>query len=112
MNSRLSKLLVFLLRNSKGIVVLTSIAGIAAGITGAAMMALFTERLSNPSNQGSLWTVTLLATSAVAATAFSGFLSTRLSQSTSYNMRLELGQRILATPLRRVEEAGLHRILA
>ena len=27
-------------------------------------------------------------------------------------MRLELGRRILATPLRRVEEAGLHRILA
>jgi putative ATP-binding cassette transporter len=112
MNSRLAKLLLFLLRNSKGIVVLTSLAGIAAGIGGAAMMAMFTARLSNPDDQSSLWTVTLLATAAVVATAFSGFLSTRLSQSTCYNMRLELGQRILATPLRRVEEAGLHRILA
>ena len=92
--------------------VLTSLAGIAAGIGGAAMMAMFTARLANPGNQSSLWTITLLATSAVAATAFSGFLSTRLAQSTCYNMRLELGRRILATPLRRVEEAGLHRILA
>jgi putative ATP-binding cassette transporter len=112
MNSRLARLLLFLLRNSKGIVVLTSLAGIAAGITGAAMMAMFTARLSNPDNQGSLLTVTLLATGAVIATAFSGFLSTHLSQSTCYNMRIELGRRILATPLRRVEEAGLHRILA
>ena len=31
---------------------------------------------------------------------------------TCYNMRVDLGRRILATPLRRVEEAGLHRILA
>jgi putative pyoverdin transport system ATP-binding/permease protein len=113
MNSKFLKLLLFLLRNSKGIIVLTSLAGIAAGIGGAALMAMFTARLSNPDDQAaSLWTLTLLATTAVVATAFSGFLSTHLSQQTCYNMRLELGRRILATPLRRVEEAGLHRILA
>ena len=112
MTSKLAKLLLFLLRNSKFIVIFTSVAGIAAGISGAALMAMFTARLSNPDNQSSLWTLTLLATAAVVATAFSGFLSTRLAQRTCYNMRLDLGRRILATPLRRVEEAGQHRIIA
>src|SRR5215211_3658075 len=112
MNSNLAKLLIFLLRNSKGIVVLASLTGIAAGITGAALMALFTTRLSNPDSPTSLWTLILLATLAIVTPALSGFLSTHLAQRTCYNMRLELGRRILATPLRRVEEAGLHRILA
>src|SRR5215207_6784889 len=57
MNSNLAKLLFFLLRNSKGIVVLASLAGIAAGVTGAALMALFTTRLSNPDSPTSLWTL-------------------------------------------------------
>ena len=112
MNSKLAKLLLFLLRNSKGIVVLTSLTGIAAGISTAALMAMFTTRLSNPDNSASLWTLTLLGALAVLTTAVSGFLSTHLAQRTCYNMRLDLGRRILATPLRRVEEAGLHRILA
>lgn len=112
MNSNLAKLLLFMLRNSKGVVVLTSVAGIAAGVSTAALMAMFTARLSNPAQPASFWALTFLATLAVVATAFSGFLSTHLAQTTCYDMRLELGRRIVATPLRRVEEAGLHRIIA
>src|ERR1041384_2492082 len=112
MNSKLAKLLLFMLRNSKGIVVLTSLAGIAAGVSTAALMALFTARLSNPGSPSSYWALISLATLAVVATAFSGFLSTHLAQTTCYDMRIELGRRIVATPLRRVEEAGLHRIIA
>jgi putative ATP-binding cassette transporter len=112
MNSNLAKLLLFMLRNSKGVVVLTSVAGIAAGASTAALMAMFTARLSNPANPASFWALILLATLAVVATAFSGFLSTHLAQTTCYDMRLELGRRIVSTPLRRVEEAGLHRIIA
>jgi putative pyoverdin transport system ATP-binding/permease protein len=112
MNSKLAKLLLFLLRNSKSVVVLTSLAGIAAGVSTAVLMAMFTAQLSNPDNPAAFWTLTLLGTLAVVATAFSGFLSTHLAQRTSSDMRLELGRRILATPLRRVEEAGVSRIIA
>jgi putative ATP-binding cassette transporter len=108
------KLFAFLVRNSRGLVVLTSIAGAVAGASGAVLMAQVTIRLMNPDAPATpvaLRFVALALLSVIASTV-SGFLSTTLSQKTGYDLRMHLCGQILETPLRWVEEAGAHRILA
>ena len=108
------KLFAFLARNSRGLVVLTSISGAVAGASGAALMAQVTIRLMNPNAPATPMAVRFAGFALLSAIAsmVSGFLSTTLSQKTAFDLRMHLCGQILETPLRRVEEAGADRILA
>ena len=108
------KLFTFLVRNSRGLVVLTSISGTVAGASGAALMALVTLRLMNPNAPATSVAVPFAALAVLSAIAsmVSGFLSTTLSQRTAYDLRMHLCSQILETPLRRIEEEGADRIMA
>jgi putative ATP-binding cassette transporter len=108
------KLLAFLARNSRGLVVLTSIAGAVAGVSGAALMAQVTLRLMDPNAPATPAALLFVAFAllSVIASIVSGFLSTTLSQRTAYDLRMHLCGQVLETPLRRIEEKGADRILA
>jgi putative ATP-binding cassette transporter len=108
------KLFKFLLNNSRGTVVLTSIVGIISGVSGAIMMAQITMRLVQPGVPGTEAAVRfgVLVLLVLFSAIVSGLLSTYLAQRTGYNLRLNLCRQILSTPLRHVEEAGSHKVVA
>lgn len=108
------KLFKFLLNNSRGAVVLTSVVGVVSGVSGALMMALITSQLVQPGagGDGGALRFGLLVLLVLLSAIGSGLLSTYLAQRTGYNLRLNLCRQILGTPLRSLEEAGSHRVMA
>jgi len=103
----------FLLRNSHGTLIVSSVVGVIAGASGATLMALITSKLANTANSAnSFQRFITLAIVALVASTISGLLSTYISQQTGFDMRMRMCRRILATPLRNVEAAGAHKILA
>jgi putative pyoverdin transport system ATP-binding/permease protein len=104
----------FLLRISWRMVVLAILIGVVSGASSTGLLALIDARL----NSGRLSATTLLWSFAalcvlVPVTRFtSETLLIRLGQGAIYNLRLEMSRRILAAPLRHLEELGTHRLLA
>ena len=77
-------------------------------------MAHVTIKLMNPNAPATSLALQFagLALLSAIASMVSGFLSTRLSQKTAYDLRMHLCGQILETPLRRIEETGADRVLA
>ena len=108
------KLLLFLLRISRGIVAFAVLIGIVAGASSAGLIATINTRLGNSdlSSSGIAWFFALLVAMVLAANVTSQLVSTRLSQRTIFDLRMRLSRQVLAAPLRQLEEIGAHRILA
>jgi putative pyoverdin transport system ATP-binding/permease protein len=109
------KLFVYLFQNSRRGLTWACVAGALSGVCGAAIIAVINSALA--SHQTGEPVDELLAAFAVLfvlspVTRFvSEYLLIRLSQDTVYALRLRLSQRILSTPLRRLESLGAHRLL-
>lgn len=106
-------LLKFLLRASRRTVIVAVVAGLVGGGCTSLLIALIHAASSGGGGQNSLalgfvglCLVTLLTRAA------SQILLTRLSQKAFFDLRMRLSRQILAAPLRRLEEAGPHRVLA
>ena len=104
----------FFLKYSKGIAIFSIIIGIIAGASSAALISLINARVTNPSSPSadSVYAFVGITFLVLLSTTVSGILSTHLGQRASLDLRMHLTRRILDTPLRRIEEAGPHRILA
>src|SRR6476469_4765565 len=103
-----------LLRTSWVTVTLAAIAGLLSGASSVGLIALINISLRNaklPADQLA-WSFFGLCLILLITTAASQILIARLSQGVIFNLRMVLTRRILACPLRHLEEIGSHRLLA
>ncbi|HYH78462.1 MAG TPA: cyclic peptide export ABC transporter [Longimicrobium sp.] len=111
----MKQLLALLLRYSKRTVVLATLAGVLSGGANAVLLALANAALHHPRPwadfrlAGAFVGVCLLVPILRAA---SSFLLGRLAQQMVMDLRMQLGRKILASPLRRLEEVGIPRLFA
>jgi putative ATP-binding cassette transporter len=106
-------LLVSLLRKFWRMVALATLAGLAAGGTSAALIAMTNDAISG--NEVSIrWQIVVFAVVGLLmllANFASRTLLIRISQQAVMQLRLQLSERILATPLRLLEQVGSPRLL-
>jgi putative ATP-binding cassette transporter len=107
------QLALFFVKSSPWMVVLSIVSGSIAGASGAALMTLINGRLANPtdSSAGTLVAFVAVALFAMLSTILSGALSNRLAQRTNFDLRMKMCRSILDASLRRIEQAGDHRVL-
>ena len=88
--------------------------GLLAGSTSVVLIGLISSRISNPEAGADeyLWIFVALAFAQFVLTIIPGVLATHLAERTGFDLRLRLCRQILGTPLRQLEEAGNHKILA
>jgi putative ATP-binding cassette transporter len=114
MQNKFFKFITFSLGYSRTLILLSTFAGIVAGVSGAILMALINARVAGTASgfNPSVGAFVGFATIALVSTATSGFLCTYLTQRIGYDLRLQICRKLLATPLRLTEEIGAHNILA
>ena len=107
------KLLKFILRSCRGMIVLTVITAILSGACNAGLIAAVNEALHRSAGVG-FWIVVAfigLGLGRLASSYFSQMISVRFSQGTIAQLRRDLVQAILRAPLRQIEELGSPRLL-
>jgi putative pyoverdin transport system ATP-binding/permease protein len=107
-------LIVFLLRNSRRIVIWAVVAGAVSGACGAGLIALLNSALANrpvsfASGLGVAFAVLFLLSPA--SRFLSDLLLIKLTQRSVYDLRMRLAKRLLQTPLRELERLGPARLL-
>ncbi|MEP7337274.1 MAG: cyclic peptide export ABC transporter [Acidobacteriota bacterium] len=114
MNSGITKLIRFYLGHSRRIIIFGIAAGILAGVSSSALVALIGLKIASPesSRWPYIWAFCGLTVVDLMAIYISGVLSTRLIQRANFDMRMRLCREILDTPLRNLEKTGNHRLLA
>jgi putative ATP-binding cassette transporter len=108
------KLFSFLLRVSPGIVILAISAGVVSGISSAFLIALINSVITGHNIAGGTLIAAFVGLCLLLPVArfTSDYLLCNLGQKSIYQMRVRLNSRILAAPLRQLEEVGNHRLLA
>jgi putative ATP-binding cassette transporter len=108
----LKKLFSLLARSSRGAAILAMLAGMLSGATAAGLIAVVNEALTPERPEPKLlWAFIALLLAVPLSRLLSDYLLVRLGQKAVYDLRLMLTGRILATPLRRLESMGPHRLL-
>ena len=107
------KLLAFLLRVSPGTVILAIVASVLAGVGNTALLAVITNQLSNGEHSGTSLVIGFIGLCVVmlGSRAASMILLTRLTLTSTLNLRMRLSRQILSTPLRDLEKLGEARLL-
>ncbi|WP_163867069.1 cyclic peptide export ABC transporter [Myxococcus eversor] len=105
------KLVLFLIKRAKGRFALATLCGLLGGAMSAGLLAVIGNTLngSMSANAGML-AFAGLSTMGLLTRFFSQVLLNSLHQGELQQLRLQLGRQILATPLRRLEETGPHRL--
>jgi putative ATP-binding cassette transporter len=107
------KLLTFLLRHSRGLLVLAIGAGIVAGASSMGLLAVVGARLKAGASAPTLfWVFALLCVVYPLMRAASEMLLAQLSQNAVIDLRLRLSRQIMAAPLSHLEKIGAPRLLA
>ncbi len=91
---------------------LAILTGIISGICSARLIALINTAISQNTTQSVLFSFAGLAILAFITGSLSQFLLVDLAQNSVYQLRLRLSQRILASPLRQLEQLGPSRLFA
>src|SRR6266581_1969490 len=107
------KLISFLLRHSRGLVVGALLAGIAAGASSMGLLAVIGSRINNHVPPSTLLLIFVgLCLVYPLSKAASELLLATISQRAFYDLRMQLSRQILAAPLRQLEELGTPRLYA
>ncbi|HEX8352123.1 MAG TPA: ABC transporter transmembrane domain-containing protein, partial [Pyrinomonadaceae bacterium] len=108
------KLIKFVLRTSPGYVVFAIVAGIVAGTSNTALLALINATLNRAGTPlpTLAWYFVVLCLVMVASRTASSILLIRLARWSIFDMRVKLCRRIINAPLRTLEELGAPRLLA
>jgi putative ATP-binding cassette transporter len=108
------KLISLLSKYSKGLVIVSLLAGIIAGISNAGLIAVINSILSGRelSTLSLVWAFVALCLLAPLSKFIAQTVLVRLSQKVVFDIRMLLSRRILSAPLRRLEEQGPHRLLS
>lgn len=107
------KLLKFILRSCRGIIILTVVIALLSGACNAGLIAAVNTALHLSDGVGG-WLIAAfvaLGLGRLASSYFSQVISVRFSQGTIAQLRRDLVQAILRAPLRQVEELGAPRLL-
>jgi putative ATP-binding cassette transporter len=104
----------FLLKVSPRVVVFAIIASVLAGVTNTLLLAVISSALSSgDGGAGSLvWAYGALVVAMLVCRVGAMLLLTRLTLSYTLGLRMRLCRQVLATPLRKLEQLGPHRLLA
>jgi putative ATP-binding cassette transporter len=108
------KLVRFYLRQYRWMVILSALVGVLAGISSAMLMMVVGLRLARPDSPAAILGLAFvgLALIDLLAGLGSGIVSIYLQQKINMGMSLTLCRQMLSAPLRQIEDAGLHRVLA
>jgi putative ATP-binding cassette transporter len=108
------RMVALLFRISKTRLCAALLLGVASGVGSAALMAVVNRRVSGPVAQPSAlaWVFVALVAVVLATNLASRLLLNRLAEHVTHEMRLRLCAQILDAPLRKLEEAGPHDVLA
>ena len=108
------KLIKFLARNARKIIILAVIAGIIAGACNTALLALISAAFADDSSSASrlAWAFAALCVLLPVSRFASEYLLTRLGQGAMFDLRMQLSAKILAAPLKHLERLGPHKLLA
>jgi putative pyoverdin transport system ATP-binding/permease protein len=103
-----------LLRRSSSSVLAIAIIGSAAGLCNSALLAIISEALGDQASVTTMVIASYLALSVgvMVCNVLPELLLSKLSRKIAADLRLRLGRRILAAPLRRIESVGHGPILA
>ncbi len=104
----------FFMRRSRSAVLLALLAGVLSGATSAGLIALIHVALDSGGSDLArvAWMFAALCVLQIGGQIAAEVLLLRLTEDTILDLRLEMGRRILSAPLRRLEDAGAHRLLA
>ncbi|MES1243388.1 MAG: cyclic peptide export ABC transporter [Acidobacteriota bacterium] len=110
------KLFSIIRRYSKlGTVTLAVLFGALSGLASTGLLLVINRTLfdDKAASEGRLlmWAFIALCAVVPLSRIASGFILVTLGQRTAYDLRIELGRRILAAPLKRLEEVGSHRLM-
>ena len=108
------KLIRFLVKHSRAMVIVAIVTGIIAGLSNTGLLILITAALSGMALSPKYLFGAFVGL-CVLLTLFrfvSQTLLLQLSQAATYDLRMKLSSRILSTPLRQLEEIGPHRLTA
>jgi putative ATP-binding cassette transporter len=109
------KIFSILLKYSRGPFLLAVLAGTLSGLASAGLLALINRVIGSRDlaiERPLVWTFVALCVVVPLSRWVSAFLLLRMSQKAIFDLRLQLCRKILAAPLRRLEEIGPHRLLA
>lgn len=106
------RLLAFFLRGSRWSFLLAVLCGLSSGAASAGLIALINSVLESPPTATATARFAGLGLMALLTRVGSQILLNNIQQAMLQKLRLELVDRVLATPLRHLEEAGSHRLLA
>lgn len=103
-----------LLRTSRHTAILSILTGCLCGASTALLVALINTALesSTPRSTAFVFTFVGLLIALIGLTIVSQILLVRLAEESIYTLRMHLSRRILAAPLRHLEDLGSHRLLA
>src|SRR6267142_3211503 len=106
-------LLRFLFRNARGLTLFAGLAALLSGACNAGLIALVNIILSHPEMPTAVmvWSFAGLGLGKVAANLASQVVLAKFSQGAIANLRRDLVQKILAVPLRHLEELGAPRLM-
>lgn len=107
------KLLIFLLQSSERSVIWAVVAGALSGACGAALIGVMNSSLAAGVDVDPTLTISFVCLWLLAPVSrfLSDRLLIRLAQRSVFEMRLRMARKILATPLRQLENVGSHRLL-
>jgi putative ATP-binding cassette transporter len=107
------KLIAYLLRHSRRLLIISIVAGTASGAANAGVLALINSALAGRGSAGRLALgFTGLCLLTVACRGVSEVLFNYIGERTILAMRTQLSHQVLAVPLRQLEEIGAHRVLS
>jgi putative ATP-binding cassette transporter len=100
-------------RETRGLLIGSFLAGIVSGTASVALLTLINHTLRGGGKlPGLVWLFLGLCAVVTVTRVASHYLLVRMGQDMVVELRLELSDRILATPLARLEEVGAHPLLA
>ena len=109
------KIFSILLKYSRGPFLLAVLAGTLSGLASAGLLALINRVIGSRDlglERPLVWAFVALCIVVPLSRWVSAFLLLRMSQKAIFDLRLQLCRKILAAPLRSLEEIGPHRLLA
>jgi putative ATP-binding cassette transporter len=99
-------------RYSKSLVAGMFVAGVAGGASNVAVLAIINQSLARPGRTGVVWLFATLCLVLAANKFISQVLMIRFATGTVQDLRLQISHRILASPLRHLEQIGTNRLFA
>src|ERR1700722_12174387 len=104
----------FLFRNARGMTVITGLAAFLSGVCNAGLLALVNRVLDGAGSPGAamVWCFIGLGLGKLTMNLISQAVLARIAQGAVARLRQGLAQKILAVPLRHLEELGTPRLMA